>query len=468
MRSSRVALLVLLLATGIAGQPAGFRIETVTAGLDKAVAMAFAPDGRLFVAERLNGRLRVVQNGVLGGTWATVPSSGTEFSEVGTIGIAVSPLFLDDRRVYVHYTTADPNAEARIGHYTEAGGVGTNLTVIGPRIVIGSGHVGGPLRFARDGSLFVARGDAMWGPFARMLGNPHGKILRMLRDGAIPSDNPFKTVVGGEYNWSYGNRNVFGLAVHPFTGQLYATENGAAAVDEVNRILVGATYGWDLYEGNEPVPDPSTEDPLWTVPPTALTGCAFYSGQRYPPQYRGGWFVADWIFGDLTRLSLNAAGTMVIGVSVFHRFPGPIFDVLDGPDGNLYVLHSVFPFDRGATNISRIVYDATPAPSINVAAVSNQAIGGSITIGVVGTTGDRVASWIGASRLPTPVPTPWGDILVPPELLIPEFTLTGDNRGYRGIRVPDLSSLAGQPIYVQGAVLSGATLKLTDSMEFRF
>ena len=62
----------LALAVGLAGQPPGFRTETVATGLDLASAMAFAPDGRLFVAERVTGKIRVWEKGQLAGTWATI------------------------------------------------------------------------------------------------------------------------------------------------------------------------------------------------------------------------------------------------------------------------------------------------------------------------------------------------------------------------------------------------------------
>jgi glucose/arabinose dehydrogenase len=469
-RRLRALVPLAILAAPLLGQlPPGFRLELVTAGIADASAFAFAPDGRVFLAERVTGNVRALQNGQLGGAWAVVPKSGSASSEIGLVGIAVHPSFAP-RRVYTHYTAAGAANPAVIAHYTEAGGVGTNPTLIGPSVGSTAGHVGGPLGFGRDGKLYVARGDGTVPLLAQMLGGLHGKMLRMNDDGTVPADNPFVGVAGAEpLIWTYGHRNPFGLSVHPATGQIYITENGNFRSDELNRLVRGGNYGWPYYEGREPAPDPATQEPLFTeFPEPSYVGDAFYSGSLYPARYRNAWFVGDWNRGRLTLVDLDASGSQVIATATFHTFPGPVFDVADGPDGNLWVLHSNTPQARGADRITRIVYDPAPRPSLNLSAPTGRAIGGSLTAGVVGTNGDRIAAWLSFSKLANPVPTPWGDLWVTPDLLLPEFSIVGDGRGYRGFPVIDNPALAGQTLHAQAGVLSGATLVLTAPTEYRF
>lgn len=103
-RSLAAVVPLLALAASPLAQPPGFRVEPVVRGLNAACGMAFAPDGRLFVVERLTGNIRVVQGGVLGGVWANVPAVGTNFEERCLVGIAIDPDFLRNRYVYVYYS----------------------------------------------------------------------------------------------------------------------------------------------------------------------------------------------------------------------------------------------------------------------------------------------------------------------------------------------------------------------------
>lgn len=450
-------------------QPPGFRIETVVQGLDLACAMSFAPDGRLFVAERITGHVRVVRDAQLGGAWATVPKVADVRTEAGFLGIAVHP-GVAPRQVYVNYSGAGVGTPMVIERYTEVGGVGTNPTRLGPALEISGNHCGGPIVFGRDGKLYIAGGDGMVPSLSQSLSSLHGKVRRMNDDGSVPADNPFASTAGANgLIWTLGHRNIFGLSVHPTTGQLYETENGAFRSDELNRLLPGRNYGWPFYEGAEPTPDPMTEDPLYTlVPEPSYVGAAFAGGDLYPARYKNAWFVGDWKFGKVTLVDLDASGSQVVAASLFHVI-GPVFSVADGPDGNIYVLHSVTAFASGADRISRIVHDSAPRPSLRLSAPANRAIGGSLTAGIVGRTTDRVLIWLSFSKLQTPVPTPWGNLWVPTELLLPEFTITGDDRGYRGFPVVDNANLTGQTLYAQAAVLTTSqTLTLTAPAEYRF
>jgi glucose/arabinose dehydrogenase len=457
----------LLLATALAAQPAGFRIETVATGINLGCAMAFAPDGRLFVTERVTGNIRVIENGQLRATpWATITRTGTSGSEQGLLGIAVDPSFLTNRYVYVMYTRTTTTTHNVIARLTEVGGVGTNLTVIGPQVTSVSIHNGGPLAFGHDGKLYHCNGDAGTGSNAQSLASLNGKILRMNRDGSVPTDNPF--VTGAQpLVWSYGHRNQFGLCIHPVTGLPYTTENGQNTRDEVNRIVRGGNYGWPQYEGTEPTPDPSTVDPLRVFAPTPdPTGCCFYTGAHYPATYLHGWFMCKFSFGQLALLTLDAAGTTVLSDTTFHTYTGGlIFAVNDGPDGNLWTLH-VAGTTRGGDTVNRFVYNATPLPALNACATSNRSVDGSVTLGFMAGNGDACVPWIGATRYAAPIVTPFGDLWVPFDLVLPAVTVTADSRAYLGLTVPNDPALVNVAVHFQGASANPNAIKTTNPVSF--
>jgi glucose/arabinose dehydrogenase len=187
-------------------------------------ALAFAPDGRLFWAER-SGTVRVFQNGV-GRVFATVSTVTTEpgggYSERGLLGLAVSPTFAQDRSVYAFYSNAD-RAHQTVVRWTDCGGTGTAATSL---ITLPAGgdccHKGGRLAFGPDGKLYVTLGDEHGPAAAQNTSDVRGKVLRYNPDGSVPPDNPFGP---GNPVWAYGFRNPFGIAFSA-GGQLAVTNNG--------------------------------------------------------------------------------------------------------------------------------------------------------------------------------------------------------------------------------------------------
>ncbi|MGE3173162.1 MAG: sorbosone dehydrogenase family protein [Planctomycetota bacterium] len=446
---------ILALATVLAAQnpPAGFTYQTVTDGvLNLGSSMAFAPDGRLFLAQRTTGQIRVVQDGALqAAVWATVPVLNSSTSEQGLLGIAIDPAFLQNGFVYVYYTTPDQQ-QNRIGRLQEVGGQGVNFTVLTPNLAIPTGgvtiHNGGRLVFGFDGMLYAGTGDRAQTALAQQTTNWNGKVLRFAPPNlTIPADNPFP----GSPIWSYGHRNQFGLTVHPVTGDLFQTENGQNTTDEVNRIVRGGNYGWPTYEGNEPVPNPATEDPLATYSPTPdPTGTCFYSGTNYPANYVNSWFFVEYTAGRVRKLDLDATATQVVSQTIFDDLPGRAFDIQMGPDGNLWVLHND-ALVRGGDEIGRYVHQSEAVPSIHLMAVSNQTIGGALTFGFHGQNGDLFVPWVSASQLTPPVPTPFGDQHVPIDLLLPLRFVTADDRAYLGLSVPFDPAFVGVTLYTQAA-----------------
>ena len=417
--------------------------------------MAFTPDGRLLVVERRTGNIVVVAGGARAGVWATVPVWHDDGS-AGAIGIAVDPGFLGNGHVYVSHTTlAGENAIVRL---TEVAGRGALPLLLPPRSPVSFAHNIGPMVFGADGRLYVLNGDAADNAGAPDLQSLRGKVWRLATPGGgVPSDNPF----AGSYVFSYGHRNAFGIAVHPSRGDLYQTENGYLIDDEFNRLLPGRNYGWPTHDGRELTPDPTTEDPLHAYfPQTAPTGCAFASGPLYPPRFQDGWFVGDWIHGNLSFVDLDATGG-VRGVSLFQALPGRVYAVVDGPDGNLWVLHgAVSPY--GADSVSRIVWQQALDPALAALAVSTVSVGGSLTLGMTAANGDVVVPWFGATRFATGVPTPYGAFFVPIDAPLPAVPVVADARAYLGLPVPGDPSLRGVTLHLQGAAVNAAGARLTN------
>ncbi|WP_374970023.1 PQQ-dependent sugar dehydrogenase [Terrabacter sp. BE26] len=217
--------------------------ETLLSGLDIAWSVAPLPDGSALVSERNTGRVYHVPKPGTGGR-ATVaghlPISRTE-GEGGLLGLAVPHDFDENSVFYAYYSTDSDN---RIAAVPWRDGVLGEPDVIFTGIPRGRNHNGGRIAFGPDGFLYVGTGEAGDTSLAQNLSSLGGKILRITTDGDPAPGNPF----GGSPIWSYGHRNVQGLAWDS-RGRLWASEFGQNTYDELNRIEPGRNYGWPLVEG---------------------------------------------------------------------------------------------------------------------------------------------------------------------------------------------------------------------------
>jgi glucose/arabinose dehydrogenase len=309
-------------------------VEPVLAGLDWPVSLAFAPDGRLFFNERTTGRIRVVENGQL----LEAPFADLDvvvIGETGLLGLALHPAFPAEPFVYAYqtYRTATGEALNRVVRLEEQDGQGINPQAIVDPIPAAGIHNGGILAFGPDGKLYISTGDVGQRELAQDLSSLAGKILRVNPDGSIPADNPFP----GSPIFSYGHRNVFGLAFDPDTGFLFETENGPSSNDEVNWIRAGGNFGWPVALGV--ANDPRFLDPLLTFTPNiAPTGAAFATATLLPTRYEGDLFFGDFNQGNLHRVQLQAPTRTRVAVhEIVWDFAEGVLDVERGPDGSLYV-----------------------------------------------------------------------------------------------------------------------------------
>jgi glucose/arabinose dehydrogenase len=199
--------------------PSGFFETLVASGLRGPTAMQFAPDGRLFVCEQ-SGSVRVIKDGVLL-TAPFVTLNVNDEGERGLLGIAFDPNFAVNQYVYLYYTATSPAVHNRVSRFTANG----NVAVAGSESIVleldnlssASIHNAGALGFGPDGKLYIGVGDNADGSNAQTVTNLFGKILRINKDGTIPTDNPFYSQAGGRNRaiWSLGLRNPFTFAFNP-------------------------------------------------------------------------------------------------------------------------------------------------------------------------------------------------------------------------------------------------------------
>ena len=260
LRSGLVASLVHLLVGVIhaAEVPAGFTDALLAGGLTGPTAMAFAPDGRLFVAEE-RGTLRIIKNGILLPTPFLTVSVDTS-GERGLLGVAIDPEFAVNRFVYVYYTVPSTPRHNRLSRFTANGDVAVagSQTILLELDNLSAGiHNGGAIHFGPDGMLYIAVGDNSVGSNAQSLSNLLGKILRINKNGTIPSSNPFFTTTTGRNRaiWARGLRNPFTFAFDPGSSLMFINDVGQSTWEEIDDGVIGANYGWPTTEGPTSDPD---------------------------------------------------------------------------------------------------------------------------------------------------------------------------------------------------------------------
>jgi putative heme-binding domain-containing protein len=328
--------------TGTLTLPAGFQAEVVAAGLTGATALEVSRDGRIFVCEQ-TGALRVIKDGkLLAEPFVKLPVDSTW--ERGLIGVTLAPDFPKTPHVFVCYVAARPYPHHVVSRFTAAGDVarpgsetilleGDDQSKLGGTVP--AGHQGGALHFGPDGKLYIAIGDQTAGKPAQDLHSLLGKLLRISADGSIPDDNPFVSQTTGKYRaiWALGLRNPFTFAFQPETGRLFLNDVGGR-FEEINDGLAGANYGWPTVE-HGPTTDPHFRGPIHHYPEACISGGAFAPRSlRWPSEYRGRYFFADFKHGWIKTLDPAKPATARTFASNVRR---PV-DLRFTADGDLLVL----------------------------------------------------------------------------------------------------------------------------------
>ncbi len=343
-------------------------VSVVARGLSHPWSVAFLPGGDMLITERV-GRLRLVRNGVL--QPAPVPGTPPVVSlatMAGLMDIALHPRFVENRWIYISYHKPAGTGSgwdgkpSPLAHNAILRGTWNGTALTDVRDVFVSEDVDtevSRIAFGRDGTLYMTIGGPGTGPNESLdrpqhPGDAAGKILRMRDDGSVPPDNPFVGKAGYKpHIFSMGHRNQLGLALNPYTGEVWAGEQGPNGGDEINIIRPGRNYGWPVvsdgrdYRGHYLSPSPFKEGMerphvLW-VPSIALSGMAFYTGDRFP-NWKRNVFVGGMREGEiarsgqLVRIVFNENWDELRRESLLRDLHQRIRDVRQGPDGLLYVL----------------------------------------------------------------------------------------------------------------------------------
>ena len=327
-----------------------FQVVKVVEGLDQPWGLAFLPDGRMLVTEKM-GRLRVVRNGKLDPKPVSGVPDVTVHGQGGMMDVALHPRFAETAWVYLSYAARGPDGVGtEVARGKLAGDRLENVQVIfrqQPKGGTGR-HFGSRVVFDRAGHLYITLGDRGEMERGQNPGDHAGSVIRLHDDGRIPADNPFVGRAGWKpEKYTVGNRNMQGAALHPRTGLLWTHEHGPQGGDEVNVIRAGVNYGWPVItygveygigtKIGEGTAKPGMAQPIhYWVPSIAPSGMAFYTGARFP-RWRGDLFVGALRGQMLVRLRLEGE-KVVREERLLRGVLGRIRDVRDGPDGYLYLL----------------------------------------------------------------------------------------------------------------------------------
>ena len=324
--------------------------QNVAQGLNHPWAVAFLPDNQFLVTER-SGNLRVVSaQGQIG-----APISGLPEIDVGGQGglldLVLDEQFAQNRRLYFCFSEPGNGGNSTALAEATLSADNRSLTQVNtlfsqqPKIR-SSAHFGCRIVLTPQ-HIYLGLGDRYsQKEQAQTLDNHLGKIVRLLRDGSIPADNPFAKQAGaGAEIWSYGHRNIQGMTADS-QGRLWMSEHGAQGGDEINLIEGGKNYGWPVitygtdYGGGKIGAGISAkagmEQPLYYWNPSvAPSGLTFIGSNPYGQDWQGNLLAGALKFGYVARLKLE--GTRVVSeekIEVGER----VRDVRQGPDGFVYVL----------------------------------------------------------------------------------------------------------------------------------
>ena len=324
------------------GSGAPGEVTQVTTDTDVPWGLVFLPDGSALFNERDTHDLVHLTAGGQKTVVATIPGvSGTD-GEGGLLGLEISPTYSSDHWLYFYFTTATDN---RIARFTYQNG---KLDLASEQVLLkgiqrNKYHNGGRLRFGPDGKLYVGVGDAQNTANPQNLSSLNGKILRLNPDGSVPKDNPFPN----SYVWSYGHRNVEGLAFDS-QGRLWEAELGNSQMDELNLIVKGGDYGWPDCEGTAGSCDnPKYIKPVrtWPVADASPSGLCIVHDVLYMAALRG---ERLWVM----KITGNSTSTPT---AYFEGEYGRLRTVEASPDGGLWLTTSSGDKDSTPNNSNDVI-----------------------------------------------------------------------------------------------------------------
>lgn len=274
--------------------------------------------------------------------------------EAGMLGVVADPKASSNRYFYTCIAVAHSNGAPkdvevwkwRLTSDTTAAKV--KVLIRGIPLASGGRHSGCRLRFRSATMLYVGTGDAVKGTNPQNLMSLGGKVLRIRSSGSIPTSNPYYRKGGNaRYVWTYGHRNVQGLAFRSSRGQLFSAEHGPARDDEVNRVAKGRNYGWSPtpgYNEQRSMTDrkryKKATKAKWRSgsPTVATSGASFLTGSQWKSW--NGRLVVAMLKGKGVKLFTVSKSGKITASSTILTGHGRIRTVQQGPDGALYLTTS--------------------------------------------------------------------------------------------------------------------------------
>ena len=328
----------------------------VTRELSKPWAIGVLPDGRFLLNEK-GGTMRIVTTtGEVGPSISGIPRVNSG-GQGGLLGIAIDPDFLNNRMVYWSFSEDQSGGNLTAvakGRLSADERTMENVSVIyrATPAYNGSLHYGSRIVIGKEGNLYVSTGersDRETRPQAQHLNSALGKVLRITKDGKPAPGNPFLNNAEARPEiYSYGHRNVQGLAFHPETGDLWENEFGPRGGDELNIIKPGKNYGWPTITygieysggtiGQGLTQKEGMEQPVYYWDPVfSPSGMTFYSGNEMP-EWKNDLFISGLNSNHIARLVIR--NNKVVGEErILADEGGQRFrDIAQGEDGALYAI----------------------------------------------------------------------------------------------------------------------------------
>ncbi|PKO99276.1 MAG: hypothetical protein CVU03_02505 [Bacteroidetes bacterium HGW-Bacteroidetes-2] len=326
-----------------------YTIKSFVSNINIPWGMTWLPDGSMLITEKSGDLIHFINDEKINIT--------TTFDDLyvrgqgGLLDIELHPNYPENGWIYISYASNEGEGEGGNTKLVRAKLIENNLTQVEtlykatPNTTSGV-HFGSRIVFDKEGYVYLTIGDrGNHEENPQNLQKDGGKVYRFHEDGRIPDDNPFTNEAGAKTSiFSYGHRNLQGMAIHPTSGKIWTHEHGPKGGDEINILKKGANYGWPEityglnYNGTiitEETERDGMENPIYYwFPSIAPSGMAFVTGDKFP-EWKGNLLVGSLKFQYLELVQLN--GNNVISRQKIATDIGRLRNVKIGPDGYIYI-----------------------------------------------------------------------------------------------------------------------------------
>lgn len=329
--------------------------KVLTTALERPWGIAALPNGKFLVTEKDKTMRVVTPSGAVGDPLTGIPKADAA-GQGGMLGLCIDPNFKKNRMVY--WVFSESMGDGNVTAVAKGKLAADEKSIENAQVIYratpaykGALHFGGRILFAKDGNLLVSTGersDKETRPQAQDLNSGLGKIVRITTDGKAAAGNPFIGKANARPEiYSYGHRNVQGMAINPVTGDLWETEFGPRGGDELNRIEAGKNYGWPIitygieYSGEKigtPIQQKEgMEQPVYYWDPVlSPSGITFYSGKGIS-EWKNNLFISGLSSMHICRLVIK--DNKVVGEERLLSSENQRFrDIIEGIDGALYTI----------------------------------------------------------------------------------------------------------------------------------